>query len=162
MIQKIGTYFSFSLLLMLMGNIVMAQAPAKPVSKPMVKFKPPVVFTYLGTLTGSNAVAGAEEGKRIIILPLTIMDDKKVVYTIASYQFAYNRIGVTEDEVTGKAALEKDMVADHFNATPLPAIWQSNITETLHAGESLFFFDIIAFDKQGRRFFAPELKITIQ
>jgi hypothetical protein len=26
----------------------------------------------------------------------------------------------------------------------------------------LYFFDIIVYDKQGRLFFAPELKITIQ
>ena len=54
------------------------------------------------------------------------------------------------------------MVSSQFNATPLPAIWQTNIAETLHKGETLHFFDIIVLDKQGRRFFAPELKITIQ
>ena len=42
------------------------------------------------------------------------------------------------------------------------AFWQKNIIEGLHKGEEIYFFDIIAIDKQGRRFFAPELKIKIQ
>ena len=54
------------------------------------------------------------------------------------------------------------MVTNQFTVTPVPAIWQTNIAETLKKGESLYFFDIIVLDKQGRRFFAPELNITIQ
>jgi hypothetical protein len=97
-----------------------------------------------------------------MLLPVKILDDKKVNYTIASYQFAYKRISSKEDEETGKITAENDLVARQFNVTPLPAIWQTNIAETLHKGESLYFFDIIVLDKQGRRFFAPELNITIQ
>ena len=130
--------------------------------KPVIKFKPPVVHVYLGDLTGKTAVAGAAEGKNLITLPLQIVDEKGLTYQLASYQFAYTRIGITEDEETGKTSPAKDMVADHFNSSPLPDIWQSNITETLHAGETLYFFDIIVMDKLGRRFFAPELKITIE
>jgi hypothetical protein len=43
-----------------------------------------------------------------------------------------------------------------------PPVWQKNIADGLHTGEELYFFDIIVFDKQGRRFFAPEIKIAIQ
>ena len=139
-----------------------AQAPKKTTVKPVIKFKPPAVQTYLGSLTGKEAVAGAEEVENLITQPLKIAGDKNTFYTIASYQLAYKRIGITEDEATGKTTPESDMVSSQFNATPLPAIWQTNIAETLHKGETLHFFDIIVLDKQGRRFFAPELKITIQ
>lgn len=142
--------------------MAIAQPPAKPTGKPIVKFKPPVVQSYLGSITGKEVVAGAEEAKNLITLPLKIVGDKNSNYAISSYQFAYKRIGITEDEATGKTSPESDMVSNQFNATPLPAIWQSNIVETLHKGETLHFFDIIVLDKQGRRFFAPELKITIQ
>lgn len=139
----------------------LAQKPARPVASPGAKYKKPVVKSWLGKTTGTSAL-NAEEAKLLVALPLKITDDKKLEYVISSYQFLYKRIGVTEDEETGKAALQSDIVAQRFTTTPLPAIWQKNISEGLHKGEELYIFDIIVFDKQGRRFFAPELKIAIQ
>lgn len=139
-----------------------AQQPKKIAYTPIPKFKPPVVKSYLAKFFGSTAVCSAAEGKQIITLPLRITDSKDFNYKISSYQFAYKRTGVTEDEETGKVSPASDMVAQRFNETPLPEIWKSNIIETLHKGEELFFFDIIVYDKQGRLFFAPDLKITIQ
>jgi hypothetical protein len=150
------------LLLIVVSSLAIAQVPKKSVVKPVTKFKPPVVKTYLGNTTGKAATTGVEEAKNLITLPIKIADDKNVTYALSSYQFVYKRIGITEDEETGKTSPESDIVSNQFTDTPLPAIWQSNIKETLHKGEELYFFDIIAFDKQGRRFFAPELKITVQ
>lgn len=160
--KKYAAYYSFFILLIMVSSLTIAQAPKKPVLKAITKFKPPVVQSFLGTFTGKDVVAGAEEVKNLIVLPLKIVGDKNSIYTIASYQLAYKRIGITEDEETGKTSPQSDMVSSQFNVTPLPAIWQTNIAETLHQGETLHFFDIIVLDKQGRRFFAPELKITIQ
>jgi hypothetical protein len=139
-----------------------SQDAKKSVATSANKFKPPVTKTYLGKYSGVNAICSVEEGKQLITLLLKITDDKNNAYKISSYQFAYTRKGVTEDEQTGKVSPQSDMVADRFMTTPLPAIWQSNIAESLHKGEELFFFDVIVFDKQNRLFFAPELKITIQ
>ena len=145
------------------SSLAIAQTTTKPApAKPMVKFKPPVVKSYLGDITGKEVVAGADEAKKLIALPLRIVDAKNVDYTVSSYQFSYKRIGIKEDEETGKTSPESDLVSKQFTETPLPAIWQSNIVETLHKDETLYFFDIIVIDKQGRRFFAPDLKITIQ
>jgi hypothetical protein len=156
------TRFILILFLVVAANIALAQTPAKPVAKPIEKYKPPVVQSYLGNITGKAVATGVEEAKNVIALPLKIIDDKKNNYTVVSYQFAYKRIGITEDEETGKTSPESDMVSNQFTSSPLPSIWQTNIIEGLHKGESLHFFDIIALDKQGRRFFAPELKITVQ
>jgi hypothetical protein len=139
-----------------------AQSQKKPVVTAVPKFKPPITKTYLGKYSGINATCTVEEGKQLITLLLKITDDKNNAYKISSYQFAYTRKGVTEDEDTGKISPQSDMVADRFMATPLPAIWQTNIAESLHKGEELYFFDVIVFDQQNRLFFAPELKITIQ
>ena len=152
----------FATVFLLMGNVTAAQHPKKPAVTPVVKFKPPVVKTFLAKFTGVSTSCSAEEGKQIITLPLVITDDKNNSYPVTSYQFAYKRIGVTEDEETGKTSPQSDMVADRFTVTPLPEIWKTNITEQLHTGEQLYFFDIVVKDKQGRLFFAPELKITIQ
>ena len=139
-----------------------SQVPKKTVVTTIPKFKPPITKTYLGKYSGTNAVCSAEEGKQLITFLLKITDEKNNTYKISSYQFAYTRKGVTEDEQTGQVSPQSNMVADRFMATPLPVIWQSNIIESLHKGEELYFFDVIVFDKQNRLFFAPELKITIQ
>jgi hypothetical protein len=157
-------YARFYLLFILAAMVTVsgiAQAK-KPTHSPFSKFKPPAVKSYLGKFSGSTATCTAEEAKQVITEPLKVSDDKNAAFKISSYQFAYKRIGVTEDEETGKVSPAKDMVAKRFTETPLPDIWKSNITEQLHKGEELYFFDIIVYDKQGRLFFAPELKITIQ
>ena len=149
----------------LLPGIVIAQKPvkpAKPSTAPMVKNKLPVVKTSLGKFTGITINCTAEQAKQLITQPISIKDDKNVEYKLSSYQFSYKRIGVTEDEETGKVGPQTDIAADRFTVTPLPEIWQSNIKELLHTGEELFFFDVIVFDKQGKLFFAPELKIIIQ
>ena len=154
--------FILAFLLVIMVSFAgSAQQAKKPVST-FAKFKPPVVKSSLGKYNGSAATCSAEEGKQIILQALKIADDKNATYKISSYQFAYKRVGVTEDETTGAVFPAKDMVSQRFTETPLPEIWKSNITEQLHKGEELYFFDIIVYDKQGRLFFAPELKITIQ
>ncbi len=158
--------FLFTLLTFgLLPAVVMAQKPvkpAKPVTAPVVKKKLPVVKTFLGKFTGIANDCPAEQAKQLITQSLRISDDKNVEYKLSSYQFSYKRIGVTENEETGKVSPQTDIAADRFTITPLPEIWQSNIKESLHKGEELFFFDVIVFDKQGKLFFAPEIKIIIQ
>jgi len=146
---------------LLVGNMVLAQKPAKTDSQPTSpKAKKPFAKTSLGKATGTIALS-AEEAGQLVSQPLKIVDDKNVEYKISSYQLAYKRIGVTEDEETGKTSAQSDLAAQRFTTTPLPVVWQKNIVDGLHKGEELYFFDIIVFDKQGRLFFAPELKISI-
>jgi len=139
-----------------------SQTPKKPAAPVLKKWIPPVTKTALGKYTGNTAVITAAEGKELIKQPLTITDDKNYSYKVSSYQFAYKRRGVTEDEATGKTSPATDIVAQRFSVTPLPELWVSNIEEQLRSGEEFIFFDVIVFDKIGRLFFAPELKITIQ
>ena len=139
------------------------QPGKKPaVATPIVKFKPPVVKTFLAKFTGPNATCSAEEGKQIITLPLRIVDVSNNAYSISSYQLAYTRLAVKENETTGVTSPTTDLVAQRFTETPITGIWKTSIIEQLQKGEELFFFDIIVMDKQGRRFFAPDLKLSIQ
>ena len=137
-------------------------AATKPAAVPIKKFIPPKVKTYLAKFTGSNAVCSAEEGKQIITLPLRIVDEKNNSYAISSYQLAYKRQGVKEDEITGEMSPATDLVAQRFTETPITGIWKTNIIEQLKKDEELYFFDIIVSDGKNHRFFAPDLKITIQ
>ena len=159
--MKFYLFFPVFTMGLLCATLMFAQKPAKPVTPPTGNVKKPQVKTYIGKITGTISM-NADEARQVVTLPLKVTDDKNVGYVISSYQFAYKRIGITEDEETGKTAVQSDLAAERFTTTPLPAVWQKNIIEGLHKGEELYFFDIIVFDKQGRLFFAPEIKITIQ
>lgn len=154
--------FTGLLLLITLGDSLAQPTPAKKNAVTVAKFKPPVVVTSLGKHVGVSAFCTAEEGKALLSAQLKIADEKNQVYALTTYQFAYKRQGITEDETTGMPAAQSDMVAERFETTPLPKLWQNIITEQLHSGEELYFFDIMVKDSKGRLFYAPDLKITIQ
>jgi hypothetical protein len=160
---KICTRLFFVSLFLLSQLLVAAQVRRpKPATTGTARQKQAPVKSFWGSYTGTKNTCSAAQGQQLVSLPLIIKDAKDSMYKISSYQFGYRRIGITEDEATGKTSPQTDLVAQRFTQTPLSALWQSNITEQLHKGEELLFFDIIVFDKNGRRFFAPELKITIE
>ena len=133
----------------------------KPVITKIAKFKPPVVQTFLGINTNGAAVTN-EDAAQLIALPLKITDAKKNAYTIDSYQFLYKRKSVIQDEETGKKQSTFTTVADIFKVTPLPKVWIDNLKGSFQKDEELYFFDIVVKDNTGRKFSAPDLKITIQ
>jgi hypothetical protein len=136
--------------------------PTKPAATGIKKFIPPKVKTYLAKFTGMDAVCQPEEGKQVITLPLRIVDAANNSYAVSSYQVAYKRLAVKEDEATGAVTPTTDLVAQRFTETPITGIWKTSITEQLQKGEELFFFDIIVTDGKGHRFFAPDLRLSIQ
>ena len=155
--------------LLLFALFVLMAASAQT-KKPPVKngtittvttFKPPVVKTFLGRNEKEVTVV-VEEANQLVNLPLRITDDKNNVYTISSYQFLYRKKSVIENEETGKKEVVFTNTAGLFKETPLPKVWKENIGGTLQKGEELYFFDIIVNDKQGRKFFAPDVKIIIK
>lgn len=157
--------FLFLLFSLLTGLYVNAQTGKKPLKNgtitPVSKFKPPVVKTFLGR-NEKEASVTIDEASQLVNLPLRITDDKNNVYTISSYQFMYRKRSVVEDEETGKRSTVFTNTADIFKATPLPKVWKETISGGLQKGEELFFFDIVVNDKQGRKFFAPNVKIIVK
>ena len=158
------TYFKQSLIFFLcisMASFSFAQQSQKnPGITKIVKFKPPVVKSFLG-VNSNGATVTADEANQLITLPLKITDAQNDIYSIDSYNFLYKRKGVIEDEETGRKQSTFTTVADVFKTTPLPKIWIDNIQNGFQKGEQLYFFDIVVKDKAGRKFFAPDLKITI-
>ena len=133
---------------------------AKSTTKTIAKYKPPVLITLLSQYQNPVQVNPAE-AESLISMPIRVIDDKKVVYTISSYQFLYKKNVVTEDEQTGKVSPTTSIISDRFKTTPLPELWINKIREGIKKGEVLHYFDIIAKDPQGRVMYAPELKITV-
>jgi hypothetical protein len=150
--------FCFSLVISV-GNISFAQQ--KEVMTKVHKFKPPVVKTFLG-INQNGAHVTVDEGNQLIALPLKIVDAQNHNYPISSYRFLYRKKSVILNDETGKKEETFSITASRFDSTPLPKVWINNIQGRLQPEEQLYFFDIVVKDKEGRDFFAPELKITIK
>jgi hypothetical protein len=133
----------------------------KEVITKVQKFKPPVVKTFLG-VNQNGAQVTADEGNQLVGLPLKIVDAQNHNYPISSYRFLYRKKSVVLNDETGKKEETYSITADRFDSTPLPKVWINNIQGRLQPGEQLYFFDIVVKDKQGRDFYAPELKMTIK
>ena len=146
------------LLVIVMANIGL-QAAAQ--TKPFVKTKPPKLYTQLGAYRDSVTITVAE-AEQMVAMQLKIFDDKKTAYTVSSYQLAYRKIGVTEDEQTGKVTPTYTLTSSLFKTTPLPASWMQQLKEQVKPGDELWFFDVIAKDAQGRVMYAPDLKFRIK
>ncbi len=157
--MKALKYFFF--IFIFSTSVLFSFAQEKQVITKVAKFKPPVVKTFLG-VNQNGASVTADEAAQLIALPLKITDDKNNNYTIDSYQFLYRKKGAIQDEETGKVQTTFTIQASRFEATPLPKIWIDNLKDGFQKDEQLYFFDIVVKDKEGRRFFAPELKITIK
>ena len=137
----------------------------KPTPKGEKKYatpvKPPVLKTQIGILSDS-VPAPVDQVKALLGAPLKVTDVNNQPLTVTYYQFLYKRKAVREDEKTGKVIPTTSTVSDYFTSTPLPEKWIKIIREELVAGEELYFFDIIVKDKQGKPFYAPNLKIITQ
>ena len=161
--------FLFFLLPFFIGYGVYAQLVKQPAKKPVkkgaiipvTKFKPPVVKTFLGK-NEKEVTVTVDEANQLVNLPLKISDDKNNVYTISSYQFLYRKKSVIENEENGKRENVFTITADRFKTTPLPKVWQDNISGGLQKDEELYFFDIVVNDKLNRKFFALNLKIIVK
>ena len=123
-------------------------------------YKPPTLITLLHTYKDSAFVTPAE-AEHIIGMPLRIVDSKKNVYTISSYQFLYRKNVVTEDE-QGKVSPATSIISDRFKTSPLPEQWIAKVREQIKPGEMMYFFDIVAKDTQGRVMYAPDIKIQVK
>ncbi len=147
----------------LFSTVVFAQKtkPTKARDEVVKKYTPPKLVTFLGIRSDSSIVS-VDEALQLIKQSLIITDDKKIGYTITSYQCMYKRKGVTEDEVSGKVSPTSSIVANLFKTTPLPELWRKIISEQLKRGEEIFFFDIVVKDAKGHLAFAPNLKLIIQ
>lgn len=146
----------FGLLLLLSlfvsTSTVMAQ-------KPVAKYKPPKLFTQLGSVKDSATISADDIG-RMVSMPLIISDAAGGKYEISSYQLAYKRTAFVEDEESGKISPTNSVVAELFRQTPLSKIWITQIQEQIHQGEELLFFDVFVKDSKGRILRAPNLKLV--
>ncbi len=155
-------YLKYSFLLFVFSaSVFFSFAQVKPGVTKVEKFRPPIVKTNLG-VNQNGATVTTDEASQLLSLPIKITDNKNNIYDVDSYQFLYRKKSFIQDEQTGKAVPTFTISSSRFNSTPLPKIWIDNLKSSLKKDEQLYYFDIVVKDKKGRRFFAPEIKITIQ
>ncbi|MFT3980106.1 MAG: hypothetical protein QM687_06515 [Ferruginibacter sp.] len=146
------------LLLLVVVTVIGLQVSAQ--TKPIAKFKPPKLYTQLGSYRDTVKITVAE-AEQLIAQPLKIFDDKKTVYQVSSYMFVYREIGVTEDEQTGKVTPTSTIKANLFKQSPLPQNWSAQIQEMVKPGDEIEFIDVIAKDAKGIVMFSGNLKLII-
>ena len=149
-----------STILFLISTVSDAQQPK--INKPTTiqKFKPPKVLSYWGIRRDSSSIT-VDEALQLLTIPIQVVDADKNNYTISSYLFLYRKLGVIEDEETGKTHLASTISSQQFSTTPLPPIWITSISEQLKTAEELNFYDIVVKDNKGHWFFAPPIKIKV-
>ena len=149
-----------STILFLFSTVSDAQQPK--INKPATiqKFKPPKVLSYWGIRSDSSSIT-VDEALQLLTIPIRVVDADKNNFTISSYLFLYRKLGVIEDEETGKTHLASTISSQQFSTTPLPPIWITSISEQLKTDEELNFYDIVVKDNKGHLFFAPPIKIKI-
>ena len=152
---------NFCLLLLFCTASLVSNAQEKEVITKVKKFKPPVVQTIWGNST-NNAKVSRDEAIKMLSLPIKIIDSTRQNYTVDNYRFLYRSKSFIENEQTGKKEISFTVTSDKFTTTPLSKVWIDNLKRSLLPDEELFFFDVLVKDNQGRLFFAPDLKITIQ
>ena len=125
-------------------------------------YSPVIVKTFIGKY-GNNAVISIEEAKSLLSQPLTVLDSKSKTFPLVTYSFLFKRKGIIENEQTGVKTSSITNVSDHFQTTPLPALWIKNINEGgFVKDEEFYFFDIVVKNEKGVNIFAPDIKIKIQ
>lgn len=130
-------------------------------SKTSPIFKPPVVKTLIGIRSGFDTVH-VEEATQLIGLPLMVKDKNGNTYKIDNYRFLYREKGFIENTETGRPEVNYTMVASRFDNSPLPKVWIENIQQKIKPGEELYFFEILVSDKEGRMFYAPDVRLIIK
>ena len=153
---------NFKILLAALFILTSLQLSAqKPAAKPAQKFKPPKLTTMLAEYKDSTSIS-PEKAAELIALPLKIYDVKKKEYQVSSYQLAFKKAGVTEDEVTGETSPTSTVSAQLFTKTPVSLIWIKTIQAQAKPGDELWFFAVIAKDDKGRVMYSSDLKLTIR
>lgn len=167
MSQPTATPALLTLLLGLCCTVAFGQKPqtaTKPKPAATTTKKALYIFrTSWGGYQGVQNVVSAQQIKAMLSQPLVITNPgNTVTFTFSSFRLAYTKLDHAEDEQTGASTTSTNMIGDRFTTSTLPELWQNNIAENIHKGETLYFYDVIVMDTQGRRFFAPDLKFTVE
>lgn len=140
------------------GNICTAQQ--KPASKPASASLPKLTVTLGGSKSGTITAARLQQ---IVDSPLVVKDEKGVAYPLKSFRINYTFKSTYKDEETDKVREVKDFRAYDFNNTDrLSEDWRNSIKDNVKKEDEMLINNVVVRLKNGKSYFAPELKLKVQ
>lgn len=145
-------------LLLITGTFTMAQQ--KPAAKPATTALPKLTVSLGGAKTGNITVTRLKE---IADSPLVVKDEKGVAYAIRSFRINYTFKSSYKDEETQQVKTVKDFRAYDFNNTDrLSEDWRNSIKDNVKRDDEMLINNVVVRLKNGKSFFAPELRLKVQ
>jgi hypothetical protein len=145
-------------LLLINGFFSMAQQ--KPATKPSTAALPKLTVFLGGTKSGNITLARLKE---IVDSPLVVKDEKGLSYVLKSFRINYTFKSTYKDEETQEVKSVKDFRAfDFTNTDRLNEDWRNSIKDNVKREDEMLINNIVVRLKNGKSFFAPELKMKVQ
>jgi hypothetical protein len=139
---------------------VFCQAQQKPVAKPANSTLPKLTVMLGGSKSGNITVIQMQQ---IVDSPLIVKDEKGVVYALKGFRINYTFKSTYKDEETDKVREVKDFRAyDFSNTDRLSEDWRNSIKDNVKKEDEMLINNVVVKLKNGKSFFAPELKLKVQ
>jgi hypothetical protein len=168
MSRKITQIYSLSLLrcilLLLAAQALQAQGSTQPVAAPATTdtAKRYVLKARFGPFTGAGPVLLTDLIK-LVDTKLIVTDQEGTVWPVYSFRFGWTRKESSDDWRTGKRKIIDNYYATQVNeADTLPRAWKESLKESLKAGETIGFEQIIVENPRSKvKRLVPDLLLTI-
>jgi hypothetical protein len=148
----------FLILFLLVG--IFSQGQQKSTAKPASASLPKLTVSLGGNKSGNITTAQLQ---KIVDSPLIVKDEKGVVYSIKSFRINYTFKSTYKDEETDKVREVKDFRAyDFSNTDRLSEDWRNSIKDNVKKEDEMLINNVVVKLKNGKSFFAPELKLKVQ
>ena len=147
------------ILLVLSLVVFSAKAQQKTTAKTVATTLPKLTISMGGNKSGNLTI---DQLKKIVDSPLVAKDEKGIVYPIKSFRINYTFKSSYKDEETQQVRTVKDFRAFDFNNTDrLSEDWRNSIKDNVKKDDEMLINNIVVRLKNGKSFFAPELKLRI-
>lgn len=165
--RKTTQIYSLSLLhcilLLLAVQVVQAQGSTRAVAAPASDTaKRYVLKARFGPFTGAGPVLPTDFIK-LVDTKLIVTDQEGTVWPVYAFRFGWTRKEISDDWRTGKRKSIDNYYATQVNeADTLPRAWKESLKESLKAGETIGFEQIIVENPRTRvKRLVPDLLLTI-
>ncbi|MBX9782460.1 MAG: hypothetical protein K2X48_04115 [Chitinophagaceae bacterium] len=121
---------------------------------------PPELQSFWSTTKGGSLPL--EMVLSLVDSAVWVIDVKKVRYSVSRFVIVYRSKDKYEDEQTGEVKTRFNSNTVQIRNSPyLTEQWRKMLYENIKPGDELLITDLIARDKKGNFFRAPEVKIVI-
>lgn len=145
-------------LCLFIANFCMAQQ--KPAAKTSSSSLPKLTVTIGGSKSGNITAARLQQ---IVDSPIVVKDEKGIAYPLKSFRINYTFKSTYKDEETDKVREVKDFRAYDFNNTDrLSEDWRNSIKDNVKKEDEMLINNVVVKLKNGKSYFAPELKLIVQ